>query len=245
MKALIITVAGESTRFRKTLGLDVLKCIYSLNDHKQTILGYQLSISNTFDKIIIVGGYKFDELKDFIYSNYVDDRIELVFNNKYNTFGSGYSLQMGVSQLKNQQFDEIIFCEGDLYFDKETFQCIINEQNNVVSTNSELIDAKKSVAFYSTLNNSLKYIYDTKHHMFEIKEPFTGIYNSGQVWKFINYNKLYSVINNLSQVQIEGTNLEIIESYFSSGSKFSIIKFNEWINCNTITDYKKFKTKLI
>jgi choline kinase len=244
MKALIITVAGESKRFRQTIGFEALKCIYTPSDYSKTILAYQISISDAFDKIIIVGGYKFHELKEFIYSNYKDDRIELVYNDKYNTFGSAYSLLIGIKHLKHRKFSEIIFCEGDLYFDKQTFQSIVNIKNNVVTTNLELIEAKRSVAFYSRINNSLKYIYDTKHSVLEIKEPFTGIFNSGQVWKFVDQKKLNSVINELNPTQIKGTNLEIIQNYFLIDTKYAIIRFNDWINCNTIMDYKIFKTKL-
>ena len=243
-RALIITVAGESIRFRETLDADVLKCIYSDKDYTKTILNYQLSLSDSFNKIIIVGGYKFDELIKFVNTNYKDSRIELVFNDKYNTYGSGYSLLLGIDSLKKEEFNEIVFCEGDLYFDRESFLSIVTEKNNIISANSEVIDARKSVAFYSTLENSIKYIYDTKHTKLEIKESFVGIYNSGQVWKFRDQKKLNSVVSTLTQTQIEGTNLEIIEGYFSINSDFLVIQFKEWINCNTIDDYKTIEKQL-
>ncbi len=238
MKALIITVAGESTRFRKTLGKDVLKCIYSENDFKKTILNYQLSQADDFDKVIVVGGYKHDELVDFIKTNYDDDRIVCLFNDKYNTYGSGYSLYIAIDYLRQFSVDEIVFCEGDLYFDSSSFDKIKLSENSVITANLEAILAKKAVAFYSTLNNEVRYIYDTEHKKLQINEPFTAIYNSGQVWKFVKQDVLNGVLDNLMQEQMEGTNLEIIEGYFSIVTDYSVVQFQQWINCNTADDYE-------
>ncbi len=244
MKALIITVAGESTRFRQTIGRDVLKCIYSEGDYRKTILSYQLSLADDFDKIVVVGGYKYDELTEFVNINYSDDRIVTLFNGEYNTYGSGYSLKIGIDYLRQFVVDEILFCEGDLYFDASSFKKITLDKNDVISANLEAIEAQKSVAFYTTLENKVKYIYDTAHQQLQINEPFRGIYNSGQVWKFTNQEVLDSVVDNLTQEQIEGTNLEIIEGYFSISTNYTVVQFQNWINCNTANDYKLIEKQI-
>jgi CTP:phosphocholine cytidylyltransferase-like protein len=56
-RTLIITVAGISSRFSKSIGCEVLKCLYKENP-SPSILEILLSYAKDyFDKIIIVGGY--------------------------------------------------------------------------------------------------------------------------------------------------------------------------------------------
>ena len=52
MKILVITVAGSSTRFSKSIGKDCLKCIYTESDVKDTLLHRLLSINKGYDKFI-------------------------------------------------------------------------------------------------------------------------------------------------------------------------------------------------
>ena len=86
MRVLIITCAGMSTRFSKSVGYNCLKCIYSDKDIKQSIL-YKSIMYNVsyFDKIIIVGGFKFDDLNKFINKYFEDlkEKIILVDNKMY------------------------------------------------------------------------------------------------------------------------------------------------------------------
>ena len=41
--------------------------------------------------------------------------------------------------------------------------------------------------------------------------------------------------------ELKGTNLELIQRYFGDLHKdeYNIVTFETWINCNTVSDYKK------
>ena len=145
-------------------------------------------------------------------------------------------------ELINSGMDEIVFAEGDLFFDSTNFKKITDSPANVITTNNDPIEAKKAVAFYLNLNGKVKYIYDTNHSSLEIKEPFLGIYNSGQVWKFSEPQKLFSSAENLTEEENKGTNLVIIQKYFDQieAEKLQVIHFEKWINCNTVEDYRKY-----
>lgn len=195
------------------------------------------------DKFILVGGYRFDDLAQNIklyFFNYID-RLVLINNKRYNEFGSGYSLYLGLKSALQFDPDEIIFAEGDLYFDSYTFEIIEKSSKDVITICDDQIIAQKAVALYTDINGMLHYVYDNKHGSLFIKEPFTGIFNSGQVWKFMDLERVKKCINEIDDIDWGGTNLTFIEKYFGNrnSNEYEIIKFNEWINCNTIEDWKR------
>ena len=220
VKIFITTVAGSSTRFSKSLGKEVLKCIYYKESFSESLLYRMLSQPVEFDKYIIVGGYKFEELKTIIKEKF--QRLKEAF--KY-------------------EFDEIVFAEGDLFVDTKSFVKVCNTIQNVITYNSDPILAKKAVVFYFDEKRVLHYIYDISHNILMIHEPFISIYNSGQLWKFVDRNLLQKIYYDMNRKEWQGTNLVMIEKYFRQLpiDNYELIRLNNWINCNTIEDFKKFK----
>lgn len=245
MKILIITVAGMSTRFSESLGYAWLKCLYYQNSIEESLLYKILHHNVKFDYYVVVGGYMFDELTSVIanYFQEFQDKIILIQNTHYKDYASGYSLCLALEQVLRMDCDEIVFAEGDLYVDEESFQRIYNTPNNVITCNREPILASKAVAFYFDNNYGIHYIYDTSHHILEIKEPFLGIFNSGQVWKFTDTKRLRQAMEDITKQEWQGTNLVLIQKYFGALQKkdYEIVTFREWINCNTISDYERIK----
>lgn len=242
MKILIVTVAGSSTRFSKSVGYDVLKCLYHVNSFSESLLYQIINKHRGFDKYVIVGGYKYDELEKAVNNELTDcrDKIELVYNEHYVDLGSGYSLYCGMKKALEYNPSEIIFAEGDLFIDKESFTEVFNSDRSVVTVNNDPILANKAVAFYFDINNKIRYIYDTGHSSLKIDEPFLSIHNSGQIWKFSDKKLLNEVFENTDLKEWEGTNLVFVEKYFRqlNADRFEIIRFKDWINCNTVNDFK-------
>ena len=233
-RALIITVAGKATRFRESIGKDELKAIYGNPSILEIMLGYALPY---FEKIVIVGGYKFKELESFIQEKYANENIVLVENELYE-YGSNVSLVKGILAL-DEAYDEILFAEGDLVVDKKSLIDIIKIPKDVVSYTNKLIDAKTSVIFYQNMSGKICYKYDTEHKQLYIEEPFKIIANSGQIWKFGNFEILKKIAQSFTDDDKNETNLATIESYFSAISKDTIafMPIKDWFNCNTIDDY--------
>ena len=194
-----------------------------------------------------MGGYLYDRLEVFINEELTEfrDRIKLVFNPKYSTFGSGYSLILGI-QDSDPNTDEVVFVEGDLYFDRSDFERIKESTKNVFTVNHDLITARKAVVVYESEDGFLRYLYDTSHSYLRIREPFLAVYNSGQVWKFKDIGKLIRVVNELSPEQTKGTNLEIIQGYFGDlePDGYEMVEFSVWHNCNTVNDYETVYSKI-
>jgi choline kinase len=240
MKSIIITVAGTARRFNRDTSKDTLKCLYYLENPYNSLLCQIIDKCINVDEIIIVGGYLFEDLSNFVKTQLVEflPKIKLVFNPEFDNYGSGYSLYLGVKSV-SEFSDEILFVEGDLFFDKETFGFVNDIKNDVITINGEPIYSNKSVVLYLDKIGKPHYIYDTSHNLLYIDEEFSAIFNSGQVWKFINVPKLKQVVGFLSEHQIKGTNLEIVGCYFSNltSDEYLIIKFEYWYNCNTVLDY--------
>ena len=247
MKTIIITGAGTATRFNRNTQEPTLKCLYEIGGYKNTLLYQILDKAKDFDEFVIVGGYLYERLEKFIEDNLQEfkNRIKLVYNPEYSTFGSGYSLIVGI-QTSNPKTSEILFVEGDLYFDRDDFERVKTSTKNVFTVNHELITAKKAVVVYENENGHLRYLYDTSHSYLSISEPFLAVYNSGQVWKFKDIEKLTEVLKSLTPEQVRGTNLEIIQGYFGdlTPDQYEMVVFDTWHNCNTVKDYETVYAKI-
>ena len=232
-----------SSRFNKDTKEDVLKCLYYEDTPDKSLLSLQVhKVYDHVDEIIVVGGYKYEDLEKFIRNEMKDvkQKMKLVYNDHYHDYGSGYSLLKGI-EVVSEQADEITFIEGDLFFDTESVEKIITSPKDVISVNNEPILSSKAVALYFDENNYPHYIYDTNHSCLEIHEPFTAIYNSGQMWKFMNPSRVREICQFLTPEQEQETNLEIIQKYFGAYkmSQLDIVRINLWFNCNTVADYRE------
>lgn len=241
MKSLIITVAGMSSRFNKDTKENVLKCLYYEDTPASSLISLQVHKAfDLVDEIVVVGGYRYEDLERFVHDEMkdVNQKMKLVYNDHYHDYGSGYSLLKGI-EVVSEKANEITFIEGDLFFNTESVEKILNSKKDVISVNNEPILSNKAVALYFDANNYPHYIYDTSHSCLEIHEPFTAIYNSGQMWKFMNPSRVREICKSLTPEQKRGTNLEIIQKYFGAykSSQLDIVRINLWFNCNTVADY--------
>ena len=237
-RVLVITVAGTCSRFNKELQAPVLKCLYSTRDLKDSILFRMIQLGKNFEKIVLVGGYKFDELKEYVNKMFSLENIDLIYNDHYRDLGSFYSLKLGLEKALQYAPQEIVFSEGDLIFDRESFEKISELPCDIITYSGEPITANKAVVFYLSADNCPHYVYDTSHQLLAINDPFAAIYNSAQVWKFTDITKLRNVLDSLAEVK-EGTNLVLINDYFSGNNNVYLLGMKKWFNCNTPKDYKK------
>lgn len=242
MKTLIITVAGTATRFNKDTSHETLKCLYFQESPRYSLLYQILDKARNIDKYIIVGGYLFEALSIFIENHLQEfkDRIELIYNPHYKDYGSGYSLLKGIDAVP-LGCDEMIFVEGDLFYDSCSFERILSAHHDVITVNREFITSQKAVVLYVDMNGCIHYLYDTKHFSLDISESFQAIYNSAQIWKFLSLEKLSTVVRGMSPSELHGTNLEIIQKYFGNLAldALELVPVETWYNCNTVSDYNK------
>ena len=244
MRTAIITVAGISSRFNEGVPEDKkeLKAIYSENSPQNTLLYHLLSKCSYADKIILVGGYKYESLEAFYRSELASEfpQVELVKNYHYEDLASGYSLFLGIRKAMEYNPDEVLFVEGDLDIDGASFESVIQSQKSVLTYTSEPIYANKAVVLYRNGDGRYKYAFNSAHGLLTIDEPFSCILNSGQTWKFVNSEALKASNDEFEGLEIDGTNLRIIQRYIEKvpADSIELIKFDRWTNCNTKDDYR-------
>ena len=247
MRVFLTTVAGSATRFSESIGKPTVKCIYNREDPAKTLLNHMLTQAADYDLFVVVGGFLINELEDYINSQLpseFSEKVMLVNNEQYAEYGSGWSLYLGLDaalKIYGKDITEVLFAEGDLFVDDDSFSKVAGSSGSVITVNSEAIKANKAVALYYDLNNVPHYIYDTAHGQLKIDEPFTAIYNSGQIWKFTDISLLSELVLEGKPGRFTGTNLVLINEYFQRlanlGKDIDIISMKTWINCNTINDF--------
>jgi CTP:molybdopterin cytidylyltransferase MocA len=241
--ALVVTSAGVSSRFSRSLGREAVKCLYSEGGPQDTILHRQLAAANEIGlgPIVVVGGYRFGEVEDFCGRHLAwVPGLELVENARFATTGTLYSLHLGLAAVLGHDVDAVIFAEGDLLFDLDSFRAVATSSKSVVSACAEPITAERSVALYFTPAGHVRYVYDPDHRQLVIPEPFLSIHNSGQVWKFHDLDLLRALSGAVGRDRFDETNLGFIQEYFRTVAPddVELVMFKQWFNCNTITDYR-------
>ena len=245
MRCAIITVAGISSRFNAGVPEDKkqLKAVFTEDDKKNTLLYHLLKKCGFADRIIVVGGYKFEDLKQYCCGLEQDlqGKLTLVYNNHYEDLNSGYSLYLGLKEAFKSDVEEILFVEGDLDIDKASFDGVIDAERSVLTYTLEPIYANKAVVLYQDKKGCFKYAFNSSHGLLSIDEPFACILNSGQTWKFTDMEALRKANVDFEKNEIDGTNLRVIQRYIEAVSTDSIelVRMNRWTNCNTKNDYKK------
>ncbi len=251
MKIAIITAAGVSSRFNEGIidSEKQLKVIYQEKESPDTLLLHLVRKCAYADEIILVGGYKYEELKNYVSeklpANLVK-KITLVFNPHFHDLASGYSFYMGLSEaLRREDVEDILFVEGDLDIDEESFQKVAESQNTVLTYNREPIYSNKAVVLYQTGDGAYHYAFNSAHGLLTIEEPVKCILNSGQLWKFTDIDALSDANQYFAQEDITGTNLLIIQRYLDAltdkKSGPSVLGIKKWANCNTREDFHKIR----
>lgn len=239
----IITVAGTSSRFNEGVveSERVLKCLFG--EPQNTLLWHLLNKVRFFDKIIIVGGYKFEDLEKYcsIFLKNAFHNIELVKNDYFEKYSSGYSLYLGINAALKYNPSEIVLVEGDLDVDDESFKKVVMSERSTVTFSNEPIYSNKSVVLYKNNLGQYKYIFNSEHGMLFIPEPFSCVMNSAQIWKFMDMVALKNANEKFISTNVSGTNLTIIQAYFDAVPNEDIVSIPmaKWINCNTRNDYNK------
>ena len=247
MRAAVITVAGISSRFNK--GLDeaerCLKAIFHGEGSDRTLLLNQLGQCSYADRIVVVGGYRYDDLRAYVEHEVpigIRNKISLVYNPQYEDLSSGYSLYMGLEKIfTGPDADDILFIEGDLYVDRQSFGHVVDSPDSVLTYNRESIYADKAVVFYRDGDGRYRYAFDPSHGMLRIDGPFSCIFNSGQLWKFTDMKALKEAMRLFGDTEKTGTNLEIIQGYIDliGSDRIRLVSLERWVNCNTREDFYK------
>ena len=179
MRAFITTAAGQSTRFNQGCADPVLKCLYHTEKTPECIL-YRLlrqAVEAGFDRLIVVGGYRYQDLQHAV-EEYHNPFIKLVYNPRWQDCGSMYSLYYGV--LAAEGATELLFCEGDIITDRDSFRQLASAQKDSFAIAREPIFADRSVAAYQGSDDRLHYLFDANHGALTFPPNVKAVFHSAQ-----------------------------------------------------------------
>lgn len=247
-KFLLITCAGQATRFKESGG-NTHKSIFSIDgDICKSPLGIMCQYAKFVERIpVIVTGFMANEIDDALLelSSKLGIGMYSTYNEHYSDLGSNESLACGL-QFIMQNFDyseyDIMFAEGDLMVDFHTFREISNSLYSVITTNgNSIINMNKAVVVYQNVNGTYKWAYDPAHKSVSITDA-VWLAESGQIWKFkIDDICLFNILDGLIKSDRKDTNLNIVYKIFTfvkDGEDIVKIEtFKQWFNVNTVNDY--------
>lgn len=249
MRAAVITVAGVSSRFNEGIEEErkCLKAIYTEGTASDTLLFHLLKKCSYADRIVIVGGYKYEDLERYVgewVSEKEKTKIVLVYNDHYADLTSGYSLYLGLEEaFRLPDLEEILFVEGDLDMDDGSFEAVRDKKGDILTFHCSPILASRDVLFYRDKAGAYKYLFNSSHGLLQIDEPFSCIYNSGQLWKFVDVERLKEANRAFYEKDKRETNLGIIQEYLDrrQREKVTLLPLRRWTNCNTREDYGRIR----
>ncbi len=143
-KIAIILAAGMGTRLRPETE-KVPKCLVRVDN--KPILEYQLEMLETsgFSKVIVVGGYLVEELRDYILNSKFSDMVELLVNKEYSSTNNMYSLGMAFDNVWNEDWNTVYVLNGDVVFEKSFLKNASGESSGVFVDKTMYIEESMKV----------------------------------------------------------------------------------------------------
>ena len=251
MRAAVITIAGVSSRFNEGVpgSAKAHKIIYYEKNRENTLLFHLVEKCMYADRVILVGGNRYDDVKAYCEElpDEMRKKIILVYNEHYADLNSGYSLYLGLKEIFDRfdDIEDVLFVEGDLDLDKESFDKVVSCPGNVLTFSPEPIYANKAVVLYKDDKERYRYAFNSSHGLLKIDCPFSCMLNSGQTWKFADADKLKAANEKFYNEDKAATNLKIIQDYIDScdPDSFKLIGYRIWTNCNTREDYRNILSR--
>jgi len=232
MKAIILA-AGQAKRLRPITN-DTPKCLLKIGSSK--IIDYQLNSlqKNGIKDVIVVVGFKADELIKYLLDNHPKINFEFIINSDFDTTNAAYSLWLAKNHLK----ETLIYLNSDLFCHPKIVEKTIKTKKASATAIQRIPWDKEEVNVI--VKNRSKIVEIGKH----IKEEdsygeFIGITKLGKEFN----KKLALALNEFvkekeyKKFAADAINLTIKKW----GGDMDIIDVTEWpaTEIDTIEDYKK------
>lgn len=126
----VILAAGMGKRL-KSLTENNTKCMVEVNGVSliERMLK-QIEKQDSIDRIIIVVGYKGEELKQYISTLNIKTPVEYVENEIYDKTNNIYSLYLAKDYLCKE---DTLLLESDLIFEDSVLECLLNDERDTLA----------------------------------------------------------------------------------------------------------------
>ncbi len=124
MQALMLA-AGMGKRLAK-FTQDNTKCMVEVNGKKLIERTIDILKQNGINKLVIVAGYKKENLKKYVQDNVKDIEVVFIDNDEYATSNNIYSLYLAKEYL---ECDDTLLLESDLIYEESLIKKILTNEN--------------------------------------------------------------------------------------------------------------------
>ena len=124
MQALMLA-AGMGKRLAK-FTQDNTKCMVEVNGKKLIERTIDILKQNGINKLVIVAGYKKENLKKYVQDNVKDIEVVFIDNDEYATSNNIYSLYLAKEYL---ECDDTLLLESDLIYEEGLIKKILTNEN--------------------------------------------------------------------------------------------------------------------
>jgi choline kinase len=121
MKALILA-AGIASRLRP-LTDNTPKCLLKVGNKNILSLTLDNIISNRIQKVVVVTGYREDQIKNFIASEYPTLDVKYIYNPVYDSTNNIYSLWLVKNEFAGE---DMLLMDSDIIFDQSIITKLLN-----------------------------------------------------------------------------------------------------------------------
>lgn len=188
------------------------------------------------NEVVIVVGYKKDNLVKFVLDNYQDMNIKFIENNDYSTTNNIYSLYLAKEELN----DDIILLESDIIFEENVIRNLLcDPEKNIVLVDKYERWMDGTVTLIDENNNITKFLNKSEFDWKQIKYYYKTV-NIYKLSKEFIQSKYIPFLE--AHIKSEGMNsyyeqvLKVITQLDSVKLKAKIIKGYKWYEIDDVQD---------
>lgn len=174
-KDIVILAAGIGKRLLPYT-MEMPKCLVEINNKAiiENILDSLLPFSDRINKVLIVVGYKKDDIIEKLKGKYKELKINYIINDIYRETNNIYSLWLTGKYIKK----DLILFESDVFFDHEIIKDLFNTDKNIALVD-EYESFMEGTALEIDSNSRITNIITKKRH-----QKLEGLYKTLNLYHF-------------------------------------------------------------
>ena len=236
----IILAAGYGNRMRP-LTENQHKTLLKINDI--TIIDKIIDslIFNSIKNIIVVTGYRSEELKKYLLNNYNDVNFKFVHNKDFRKTNNIFSLSLAFKNIKIES--DIILIESDLIYDPKIIANLVKDSRKNVALVSKYQSGMDGTVVKLGLNKKIMEVIPP--HLQDSDFSFSDKYKTLNIYKFSKdfTNNIFSkLLNYYSEVIDDNCYYELVLGiliYLQKEDIYSLtVDNNDWIEVDDTNDIR-------
>ena len=198
-------------------------------------------VTNSINKVVIVTGYRADELKNYLLDNYNDVNFQFVHNKDFRTTNNIFSLSLAFKKIEIDS--DIILIESDLIYDHKIIGNLIKSSKKNIALVSKYHSGMDGTVVKIGLKNKITEVIPP--HLQDSDFSFSDKYKTLNIYKFsleFTNNIFSKLLNYYSEVIDDNCYYELVLGiliYMQKEDIYSLLVDNkDWIEVDDTNDIR-------